>query len=424
MYKTGALYVFELKKILMRKIVWITLGIMIALNIWIPFADLSSLGYWISGEDYTGYELMTIDREAARKISGKALDDTLLDKMQKAYLSSGRDTQSGAAYDIDRSTGFESSVISADDAGPAEGELKEKEADIKNIRKYTPIFTYITQFISDHETALEVNEEELYRERQREISQCWNDQLLTEDEISFWEEKEKQIATPLTYEYTEGWADLFKHICPLNYMLLLLIGMCLSGVFSIEHLRKTDQLILCSQYGKRPLYLAKVLAGITFGVTAALLLFMGSAAASLLIYGTDGFHAVLQMALPLSSLPIHVGTAVIMLFATFLAVSVLYSIVTMFLSEWLKNSVAVMAILAGSMIFTMMIDVPYGFRTASQIYDLLPTTLLVHWQLWDDRLVPAFGTYLTNFQTAWGIYLVIGAVLVLFGAKIYNKIPK
>lgn len=264
----------------------------------------------------------------------------------------------------------------------------------------------------------------MYRERQLEISQCWNDQLLTEDEISFWEEKEKQIEIPLTYEYTEGWADLFKHIYTLNYMLLLLIGMCLSGVFSIEHLRKTDQLILCSRYGKRPLYLAKILAGVTFGIAAAFLLFMGSAATSLLIYGTDGFRAALQLILPLSSLPICVGTAVIILFATFLAVSVLYSIVTMFLSEWLKNSVAVMAILAGGMIFTMMIDIPYGLRTASQIYDLLPTTLLVHWQLWDDRLVPVLGAYLTNFQAAWVIYLVIGAVLVLFGAKIYNKIPK
>jgi len=107
--------------------------------------------------------------------------------------------------------------------------------------------------------------------------------------------------------------------------------------------------------------------------------------------------------------------------ATFLAASVLYGIVTMFLSGWLKNSVAVMAILAGCMIFTMMIDIPYGFRTASQIYDLLPTTLLVHWQLWDDRLVPVLGTYLTNFQAAWGIYLITGTALILIGARIYGK---
>lgn len=420
MHKIYTLYGFELKKIFMRKIVWITLAVMIALNIWIPFADLSSLSYEINGEDYTGYELMVIDRDAARRLSGKMIDNTLLHKMQESYHNK-EDTESGTTYETDRSTGFKSSVVSAD-AEESEGtDTQGNETDTKNTRKYAPLFTYITTFISDHDTALNVNAKELYQERQREVSQCWNDQLLSEDEISYWEKKEHQIEMPLTYEYTEGWSDLFKHICPLNYMLLLLTAMCLSGVFSIEHLRKTDQLILCSQHGKGPLYLAKILAGITFAVVSALLLFLVSAGASLLIYGMDGFHAALQLTFPLSSLPVSVGTALMIVLATFLAASVLYGIVTMFLSGWLKNSVAVMAILAGSMIFTMMIDIPYGFRTASQIYDLLPTTLLVHWQLWDDRLVSVFGTYLTNFQTAWGIYLITGTALILIGARIYRK---
>lgn len=420
MHKIYTLYGFELKKILMRKIVWITLAVMIALNIWIPFADLSSMGYWINGEDYTGYEFMAIDRDAARKLSGKTIDDTLLRKMQESYHNK-KDTEPGTTYEVDRSTGFQSSVVSADDAESEETDTPGNKTDIKNARKYAPLFTYITEFISDHDTALNVNAEELYQERQREVSQCWIDQLLSEDEISYWEKKEHQITIPLTYEYTKGWIDLFKHICPLNYMLLLLTAMCLSGVFSIEHLRKTDQLILCSRHGKGPLYLAKILAGITFAIVSALLLFLVSAGTSLMIYGADGFHAALQLAFPSSSLPISVGTAVMIVFATFLAASALYSIVTMFLSGWLKNSVAVMAILAGSMIFTMMIDIPYGFRTASQIYDLLPTTLLVHWQLWDDRLVSVFGTYLTNFQTAWGIYLITGTALILIGARIYRK---
>lgn len=85
MHKIYSLYGFELKKIHMRKIVWITLAVMIALNIWIPFADLSSLSCRINGEDYTGYELTVIDRDAARRLSGKMIDDTLLHKMQESY---------------------------------------------------------------------------------------------------------------------------------------------------------------------------------------------------------------------------------------------------------------------------------------------------------------------------------------------------
>ena len=93
----------------------------------------------------------------------------------------------------------------------------------------------------------------------------------------------------------------------------------------------------------------------------------------------------------------------------------------MFLSELLKNSVVVMAIPVGIMILTMMIDIPYHYIIFSQIYDLLPTNLLMVWELWDDRLVPLFGGYLTNFQIAPIIYFVIAILLFIAGKRIYQK---
>lgn len=102
----------------------------------------------------------------------------------------------------------------------------------------------------------------------------------------------------------------------------------------------------------------------------------------------------------------------------------LYSIVTMFLSEWLKRSAAVMAILTGFMLLTMMFDIPYSYRIASQAYDLLPTTLLVEWQFWDDRLFSVFGTYLTNFQIAWTAYFMIGILLAWMGKRLYVRISR
>lgn len=93
----------------------------------------------------------------------------------------------------------------------------------------------------------------------------------------------------------------------------------------------------------------------------------------------------------------------------------------MFLSESLKNSVVVMAIPVGIMTLTMMIDIPYQFRIFSQIYDLLPTNLLMVWELWDDRLVSLFGEYLTNFQIAPIMYFVIAILLFIAGKRIYQK---
>ena len=129
----------------------------------------------------------------------------------------------------------------------------------------------------------------------------------------------------------------------------------------------------------------------------------------------------MQIAFPLSSWNISVGESVLVLLFVLLIISVLYSVAIVILSEILRNSVAVMAIPVGIMILTMMIDIPYQFRIASQIYDLLPTNLLTVWELWDDRLVSVLGKYLTNFQIAPILYLIIIIVLFFVGKRVYLK---
>lgn len=178
---------------------------------------------------------------------------------------------------------------------------------------------------------------------------------------------------------------------------------------------------LCSQYGKRQLYLAKMLAGITFGAVTAVFLYGTAAISSILIYGPDGFDAALQLAFTMSSWNMSIGTSILILFFVLLIVSVLYSVIIMVLSETLNSSVAVMAIPVGIMLLTMMINIPYQFRTASQIYDLLPTNLLVKGALWDNRLVYVFGKYLNNFQAAPIIYLIAAILLLLMGKRAYQK---
>ena len=57
-------------------------------------------------------------------------------------------------------------------------------------------------------------------------------------------------------------------IMTLLVLMALVIGMMFSGVFADEHMRKTDQLALCSRYGREVLYRAKLLAAVTLGVAA------------------------------------------------------------------------------------------------------------------------------------------------------------
>lgn len=221
-----------------------------------------------------------------------------------------------------------------------------------------------------------------------------------------WNSKEIQISEPFIYEYTDGWSNVWAYAYTINYMLLLLLAISLSNVFSIEYYRKTDAIILCSQYGKKQLFISKILAGMTFSIASAIILFAATLFSSLLVYGTDGFHAALQLAFPLSSLNISVGGSVLVLLVNLIVISMVYGSLIMLLSAILKSNVAVMAIPVGIMILTMMVDIPYQFRLASQVYDLLPTNILNKTELWDDRLICIWGKYFTNFQIAPFLYVV------------------
>lgn len=405
MKRIGTLYAYELKKIASRKIVWIVGIIMIFLCAFLSFSDLISSSYY--GEDeISGYEAMKINREYARNLADRKIDDTLLREMQDYY----------SREDVEESN----DSISDGQISIITDESQEDEID-KGIKEYTPIYAYVKEITEDSNMALKISSDELYKMREKSILQNRTDQMLTEKEMDYWEEKDKQIETPFTYEYTESWSNLWNYMYTINFMILLMLAICLSNVFSVEYLRKTDAIILCSQYGKKHLYLAKVLAGISFGVIIAILFFGITAISSICVYGADGFSAALQIAFSLSSWNISVGESVLVLLFVLLIISVLYSVAIVILSEILKNSVAVMAIPVGIMILTMMIDIPYQFRIASQIYDLLPTNLLTVWELWDDRLVSVFGKYLTNFQIAPILYLIIIIVLFFVGKRVYLK---
>ncbi|MDE7066420.1 MAG: hypothetical protein K2O83_01860, partial [Schaedlerella arabinosiphila] len=443
------LYVYELRKIVCRRIVWITGGIMLLLCVSLSFVDLisTSSDFGEGNEEIvvSGYEMMKIRRECARALSGRKIDDSLLQEMQDFSRGEGMKRES---QDVDPATGIVVSVepgetdaergagaeeeTDAKEETDAEGDGDAKEeADVKTepediwdrlwaAQKYTPIRIYVYR-IMDYGDGKTMDAAGLYSEREKLIAQNREDQMLKQEEMEYWKKNDAGLELPFTYEYAEGWGELWNQSYVVNCMLLLLLLVSLSNVFSMEHQQKTDAVILCTRHGKRELYIAKVLAGITFGAAAALLLSGITLLSDLAVYGADGFGGALQIEFPLSSWRMSVGESVLVLVFMLLAISAMYSIVILFLSEWLKKGVSVMAILVGIMTFTLFIDIPFQLRTLSQVYDLLPTNLLIPWGLWDDRLFSVFGGYLTQFEAAPVMYALLSAVLLFLGRRIWQK---
>ncbi len=416
MKQVSTLYFFELKKLANRKIVWIIGGVMVLLCFFLSFSDLISSSIYVEDTQINGYEAMKINRKYARNIAGRVIDDILLQEMADSYPEGSENEQEIVN---DRMTGTVGVVSESVEENGDKKVYVDQVNPQSVINEYQPVYSFVCNIVENG--ILGISAEELYNERTMLISQNRTDQMLTAEELNYWEEKSPQIETPFTYEYAEGWRNIWRYSYTINYMVLLMITICLSNMFSVEHLQKTDAIILSSQYGKKHLYLAKILAGITFGVIIASFILGVTMISSILVYGADGYDAALQLMYPLSSWKISIGESILILFGVLLLISILYSVAIMILSEIIKNSVAVMAISVGIMILTMMFDIPYQWRIPSQIYDLLPTNLLINFQLWDDRLVPVFGRYLINFQIAPLMYAVAIIILFWIGKRKYQK---
>ncbi len=410
------MYVFELRKIFKRRIVWITLAIMLVLSCYMGMGQALTTHTYTNTQDgssveVSGYEVIQTNKANALTIQGRLIDDALLDEVRECYR--------GVYYEGDGSIdGIEGVTVRAEIEGEsvAEAEVRRKEQErLKNI------YEYVCRITGDYNAIHNISAADLYKERKDDIQERAKWQMLTEGELQYWEAQEENIAKPFVYGYADGWDWIIAEIYSLNVMLLLIIAICLSTVFAEEHVRKTDQLILCSKYGKRSLYTAKILAGVTFGLSSAGVMFLASLVPTLLIYGTGGFDVALQIYLPVTSWNITIGQAALLMFGIYLVVAVFYSVITMFLSEALRNSVAVMGIMFGGMIFTLVFTPYTDCRAFNQIYDLLPTLIFGMWKFTELQMVKVFGVYLKNLQIAPILYMMCSLLMFFGGKRIYKN---
>ena len=390
------LYHFELKKIFSRKIVWITIAIILILNASTVYSQI--LGTYYIGEKKVGsnYSIFIQSKNNEKALSGRLIDQQLLDETWAAY---GRIPVQSQQY-----TGTEEYW--------------------KYAYPYSAVFNFVREYMGvSVEDALnwKANESSLYGGRQDVLESIWNNYYLTKGEKDYWSQKELSVEKPLKYAYKEGWWTLLDALYTIGIMTLLTIAVCISNVFTVEQSRKTDQLIFCSCYGKSTLYMAKLSAGISFAAFVALFYTIVVGLQTLLLYGWDGFSAAFQLIYPDYSAPISVGQAALAAYGLLIMAAVLTGVFTMILSEILKNGVGTLAVLSGIIILSMFVSIPNHFRVLAQIWNYIPSVFLAIWNIFDCRLVPFMGTYLTNIQFVPILYIVISILLSVLGYQIYRR---
>ena len=390
MKRFTTIYLFELKKIYGKKMIWAAAAVLLALqlasnvvSLFMKYATVDADG---NVTYQTGYEEDMGVREAAQAISGRKIDDSLLSEMRKAYEEDGR-----SAEEI-----------------------------VKDRQTYREIYYYVVNY-TGFGMVIDLDEEELYQIRRDtldEENQYWE---LNEEEIRYWEKQENTIEKPFVYEYNDGVSRFFARINFLSLLWLSLIGIGLANFFGEEHIRRTDQLILCSKNGKEPLYLAKMAAGITFGIVGTVLFYLVQLLTILAIYGMGGFDLPLQLYLWESSFPVSLGGAIIISFFLSLAAAVLSSVFIMLLSELFRNGVAALSVMLGATLFTMFVSVPVRYGLVSQLYNFMPMQFFNDTAFMDKRLFCIFGEYFTGLRAAPVFYLVSAVILGGIGYKVYKE---
>ncbi|MBE5960668.1 MAG: hypothetical protein E7256_04680 [Lachnospiraceae bacterium] len=395
----GVLVQFEIKKILRKKSTWITLTLLIIFQLVLSCSNYFGSMY-VNGEFLeTHAEAISIEQKNGRALSGEKIDSKLLLKMQEAY---------------------------AHIKGQTSEEYLGTDTYNNVVRPYGGIKRTVVSITSEAGLDfLTVREEEFYQARKDVTAMWWEANRLTEGERQYWMNEEEHLLKPFVYQYADAYDNLLEMTG--SYIICMLVtfflAVCISGVFAEEHVKRTDQLILCTKNGRRKLYFAKLIAGgiITFGTTALFVAIV--IGCNFAIYGSDGFTAMVQVVcLPWYSGNMTMGQAFLILTGLLFLALILIGILAMVLGELLKSSMAAMAILIAVTFLARIISIPYMFRGLSHAWNFIPINLLKADQgFFDPRLISVFGVFLTNWQFAPFLYLTLGILIVFIGKGAYCK---
>ena len=392
----GRLYQFELKKLAKRKLLWITALVSL---LCIGFTVTSGLfgTYYVEGEPVEShYQIFKTDQVYRKALTGREIDQKLIQETVDAYMQ--------IPMGVERYT------------LPQEYQTY--------ARPYSDIFNlirYWTWMELQDIRSWEVDEDTLYMARTELLEKEWQKIPLTESEKEFWRNKETQMPIPFSYHYHEGYEIAMDSFLTIGVVMLFFVAICLSSVFSEEHTRRTDQLMLSSAKGETTAYCAKILAGITISVAAATLMSLTTIILCLSIFGADGFETPMQIYFTTYSYPLAMGEACLIAYGVLIITSILAGVFVMVLSELLHNGVATLAISSGLIILGGMISMPVQYRILAQIWDWSPMAYLSTWNVFDSRTLTLFGQCFTSWQVVPVIYILLSVALAVGGKYIYQR---
>ena len=392
----GTIYRYEIKKLVNRKLVKVSLFCMLVIVL-VTVAGSVMGSYSAGGITERNYDAMCKDREYRQALDGRLIDQALLEEVMEAY---------GKVPEVEKYSRTEEYQTYA--------------------RPYSAVFQQVIRRMSGMTTAQvfawEPEEQEFYERWNATMEQQWASSHLTEREKEVFREQKKRISLPLRFfSVDDSYYELFEGINTIGMMEVFLMLICLAGVFPEEHAKKTDQLLLGCRNGKQVLFRAKLLAGISFALVVSVVYAVLAMGVAFLLYGADGFDAPFYFIMESYLYPITFGEAILICYGLSVAAAVCSAVFVMALSEVIHSSLATLSLSVGVLFAGMFLSIPAEYRVLSQLWDYLPSRFMMVYKIFDYRMVPVGNHYLMAWQAVPFLYLLLCIVFSWIGKKVYLR---
>ena len=401
------LYRFEIKKIFQKPYVPALLALCIALTVFLnvrPLLGEQTVAYVDEQQQFhfeavSNYEAIQLERRFAREDAGKLLDNEAAWTMQ---------------------------------------EMNRRYQEIYN--QYAPDLTCVllnhslvfetlgrtgVNPVAEH---IEYPADYAYQSLERGREEEFSSQLLSQEEIAYWEREGTRLTTPFVMEYTGGWRGILEKASWLNLMALVFALISLCSSFSDDDAYKTRPLLASAAHSRMPLTLARLAAGVSLACGCVLLLFGLTAAIQFFVHGAGGAQMPIQLLelesdqkgigdvyLSNSCRDMTAGQAVLVTVGMSLLIALFAGALSMLLSKLLRRGVPALALPLGLLLLSMIFEPPFYYydRVRAQIWSYMPIQRLYQTFLADERLVSLGGVQLDCIPVSVLLYGGLAAVALV-----------
>ena len=367
-----SLYKFELFKILKNRVAMVTFIIFFAMS-------------FIQGEFEISGNIEPSDLPKYAEFNGRTLDETM----------------------------FSEILSVTDDIG---------DFTVDNNRKYFDARNWLREVMGYKTRFTDIDPAKVYDERTKAIEECFDDEILTEDEKNFWRQKETEVEKPFTFYSDWIPAGILEGSTNYSIYLIILVSTSLAMIFSMETQRKTDPMIRATINGTKRLYFAKVLAGVTYILGCLFIIIAGFMIYTGTRWGFPGMQAAVQIYWPLACEDMTLWELEGIIIVLLTVFALLLSAFSLLISNITRNGVATMAIVIGGClgIFALSTSVPLEKRFLNQAIQFLSPSVISSRIVYEFRLVK-LGRYFTVSQFVPMLYIALSVILVIAGYVVYAR---